>query len=72
MGIVADRGIGFRSLRETLDTATPGGRLIFHVFAALADFIRELIAESTHEGCQAERPSRQVIMTGVRLAQFTT
>ncbi|NED04649.1 recombinase family protein, partial [Streptomyces sp. SID6648] len=35
------RGIGFQSLHEALDTTTPGGRLIFHVFAALAEFIRE-------------------------------
>lgn len=32
------RGIGFRSLHEALDTTTPGGRLVFHVFAALAEF----------------------------------
>ena len=31
------RGIGFRSLKEALDTTTPGGRLVFHVFAALAE-----------------------------------
>ncbi len=37
------RGIGFQSLHESLDTTTPGGRLVFHVFAALAEFIRELI-----------------------------
>ncbi len=41
------RGIGFRSLHEALDTTTPGGRLVFHVFAALAEFIRELIVEGT-------------------------
>ena len=38
-----ERGIGFTSLHENLDTTTPGGRLVFHVFAALAEFIRELI-----------------------------
>jgi DNA invertase Pin-like site-specific DNA recombinase len=32
------RGIGFKSLHEALDTTTPGGRLVFHVFAALAEF----------------------------------
>jgi DNA invertase Pin-like site-specific DNA recombinase len=32
------RGAGFRSLHEALDTTTPGGRLVFHVFAALAEF----------------------------------
>ena len=38
-----ERGIGFTSLHENLDTTTPGGRLVFHVSAALAEFIRELI-----------------------------
>lgn len=41
------REIGFASLHEALDTATPGGRRVFHVFAALAEFIRELIVEGT-------------------------
>lgn len=48
ISIVADlrrRGIGFRSLHEALDTTTPGGRLVFHVFAAPAEFIPELIIE---------------------------
>ncbi|MFE5479736.1 recombinase family protein [Nocardia sp. NPDC056541] len=44
------RDIGFRSLHEAIDTTTPGGRLVFHVFAALAEFIRELIVQGTNEG----------------------
>jgi DNA invertase Pin-like site-specific DNA recombinase len=48
------RGVGFKSLHEALDT-TPGGRLIFHLFAALAEFIRELIVEGTREGPDAAR-----------------
>jgi DNA invertase Pin-like site-specific DNA recombinase len=48
-------GIGFTSLHEALDTATPGGRLVFHVFAALAEFIRELIVQDTNEGLDAAR-----------------
>jgi DNA invertase Pin-like site-specific DNA recombinase len=48
-------GIGFTSLHEALDTTTPGGRLVFHVFAALAEFIRELIVIGTHEGLAAAR-----------------
>lgn len=60
--IVADlrrRGVGFRSLRESLDTTTAGGRLIFHVFAALAEFIRELIVEGTNDGLAAARARGQ-------------
>ncbi|SCK63476.1 MULTISPECIES: recombinase family protein [unclassified Streptomyces] len=49
------RGIGFTSLHESLDTTTPGGRLVFHVFAALAEFIRELIVQGTNEGLDAAR-----------------
>jgi DNA invertase Pin-like site-specific DNA recombinase len=49
------RGIGFRSLTEQIDTTTPGGRLIFHVFGALAEFERDLIRERTHAGLAAAR-----------------
>lgn len=52
--------IGFQSLREALDTMTPGGRLIFHVFAALAEFIRELIVVGTYEGLAAARARGKV------------
>lgn len=58
IGLVAELrrdGVGFRSLHEALDTTTPGGRLVFHVFAALAEFIRELIVEGTREGLDAAR-----------------
>ena len=41
------RDVGFRSLSEAIDTSTPGGRLVFHVFASLAEFVRELIVEGT-------------------------
>jgi DNA invertase Pin-like site-specific DNA recombinase len=49
------RDLGFRSLHEDLDTTTPGGRLVFHVFTALAEFIRELTVQGTHEGIVAAR-----------------
>ncbi|MFI7295113.1 recombinase family protein [Streptomyces sp. NPDC050121] len=49
------RGVGFTSLHEALDTTTPGQRLVFHVFAALAEFIRELIVQGTNEGLDAAR-----------------
>ena len=49
------RGVGFRSLTEQIDTTTPGGTLIFHVFAALAQFERALIVERTQAGLAAAR-----------------
>jgi DNA invertase Pin-like site-specific DNA recombinase len=52
---LADRGVGFRSLQETIDTTSPGGRLVFHVFAALAEFERDLIKERTNAGLAAAR-----------------
>ncbi|WP_017578543.1 recombinase family protein [Nocardiopsis kunsanensis] len=55
VGDLRRAGIGFRSLHEALDTTTPGGRLVFHVFAALAEFIRELIVQGTKEGLDAAR-----------------
>jgi DNA invertase Pin-like site-specific DNA recombinase len=61
--VVADlrrRGVGFTSLRENLDTTTPGGRLVFHVFAALAEFIRELIIAGTRDGLAAARARGRV------------
>jgi DNA invertase Pin-like site-specific DNA recombinase len=54
------RGVGFTSLHENLDTTTPGGRLVFHVFAALAEFIRELIVIGTKEGLAAARARGRV------------
>ncbi len=50
-----NRGIGFKSLTEQIDTTTPGGKLIFHVFGALAEFERDLIRERTHAGLAAAR-----------------
>ncbi|MFD6936938.1 recombinase family protein [Streptomyces goshikiensis] len=55
-----ERGSGFTSLHEGLDTTTPGGRLVFHVLAALAEFIRELIVQGTREGLAAARASGRV------------
>ena len=49
------RGAGFRSLAEDIDTTTPAGRLIFHVFASIAQFERERISERTREGLDAAR-----------------
>ena len=52
---LAERGIGFKSLTEQIDTTTPGGKHIFHVFGALAEFERDLIRERTHAGLAAAR-----------------
>ena len=49
------KGIGFSSVQENIDTTTPGGKLIFHVFGALAEFERELIRERTQAGLKAAR-----------------
>jgi DNA invertase Pin-like site-specific DNA recombinase len=52
---VQERGAGFKSLTEDIDTTTPAGRLIFHVFASIAQFERERISERTREGLEAAR-----------------
>ncbi|MDA3813754.1 MAG: recombinase family protein [Candidatus Cloacimonetes bacterium] len=50
-----DKGIGFKSLQENIDTTTNGGKLIFHIFGALAEFEREIIRERTKAGLAAAR-----------------
>ena len=52
---IKERGAGFRSLAEDIDTTTPAGELIFHVFASIAHFERRRIAERTREGLDAAR-----------------
>jgi DNA invertase Pin-like site-specific DNA recombinase len=49
------RNIGFKSLTENIDTTTSGGKLIFHIFGALAEFERDLIRERTNAGLTAAR-----------------
>ena len=48
-----DRGVGLRSLQEAIDTTTPAGKLTFHIFAALAEFERDMIRERTRAGLAA-------------------
>ncbi len=50
-----EKGVGFASVQESIDTTTSGGKLIFHVFGALAEFERELIRERTNAGLKAAR-----------------
>lgn len=50
-----DQGIGFRSLTEAIDTTTAGGKLVFHIFGALAEFERSVIRERTRAGLKAAR-----------------
>lgn len=49
------RGVAFRSLTEAMDTSTPGGKLVFHLFGALAEFERNIIRERTVAGLAAAR-----------------
>ena len=50
-----ERGVGFQSVQESIDTTTSGGRLVFHIFGALAEFERNLIQERTRAGLAAAR-----------------
>jgi len=49
------REVGFRSITESIDTTTSGGKLVFHIFGALAEFERTMIQERTHAGLAAAR-----------------
>ena len=49
------RGVGLKSLHESLDTSSSSGKLVFHIFGALAEFERNLIRERTQAGLQAAR-----------------
>jgi DNA invertase Pin-like site-specific DNA recombinase len=67
------RGIGFRSLSESIDTTSPTGKLIFHVLGALAEFERGLIAERTRAGLASAkrrgiRPGPKGKLTPLQLA----
>ncbi len=69
----AGAGVGFRSLTEGIDTTTPGGTLVFHIFGALAQFERDLIRERIRAGLVAvargRKGGRKPVMTEARLAR---
>jgi DNA invertase Pin-like site-specific DNA recombinase len=58
--MLEERGAHFRSLTESVDTGTPGGKLVFHVFGALAEFERGLIRERTMAGLSLARAQGRV------------
>lgn len=69
---LATRGVGFRSITEAIDTTTPGGRLVFHLFGALGQFERDLIQERTRAGLAAaaargRKSGRKPVITGKKL-----
>jgi DNA invertase Pin-like site-specific DNA recombinase len=55
MAELEGQGIGFQSVTESIDTTTPGGKLVFHIFGALAEFERNLIRDRTQAGLAAAR-----------------
>ena len=55
VNMLQERGVGFKSLQESIDTTTSGGKLVFHIFGALAEFEREIIRERTKAGLEAAR-----------------
>ncbi|MEL7381874.1 MAG: recombinase family protein [Pseudomonadota bacterium] len=58
--MLEERKIGFRSLTEAIDTTTSGGKLVFHIFAALAEFERGIIRERTSAGLASARARGRV------------
>jgi DNA invertase Pin-like site-specific DNA recombinase len=68
------RGAGFRSLTENIDTTTSNSRLVFHLFAALADFERDLIRERTRAGlavakARGRKGGRRAVVTPDKLVR---
>src|ERR671919_239977 len=73
MTMLDERKSGFKSLTENIDTTTSGGKLIFHIFGALAEFERNLIRERTQAGLSAARArgrkgGRPKVLTGKQLS----
>ena len=55
INLLEEKGIGLKSIQESIDTSSSSGKLIFHIFGALAEFERNLIRERTQAGLQAAR-----------------
>lgn len=75
--LFGDRGIEFRSLTDGIDTTTAGGRLVFHMMGALAQFERELIQERTKAGLRAAKKrgkclGRPPALTNVQIVHAKT
>jgi len=71
---LGQRGVGFRSITEAIDTTTPSGRLVFHLFGALGQFERDLIQERTRAGLAAaaargRKGGRKPVITPDKLAR---
>ena len=69
---LAEKGVGFRSLSESIDTTTANGKLFFSLMGALAEFERDLIRERTHAGLAAARArgrvgGRPTVMTAQKI-----
>lgn len=67
--LLESKGIAFKSLQENIDTTTSSGKLIFHIFASLAEFERDIIRERTQAGLSAARARGRI---GGRPAKLTT
>ncbi|MHA7877926.1 MAG: recombinase family protein [Bacteroidota bacterium] len=61
MNKLSEHHIHFKSLNENIDTSTPTGQLVFHIFCALAEFEREVIRQRTIAGLQAARARNKVL-----------
>ena len=57
-----DQGIAFKSLQDPIHTSSPSGKLVFHIFAALAEFERGVIRERTTAGLRAARERGRVVV----------
>ena len=74
---LSKRGVGFKSITENIDTTTSGGKLVFHIFGALAEFERDIIKERTQAGLKAARArgrkgGRPKALTGKTIEQAKT